>query len=277
MPNRAATVRCSLGQISAICLSSEGAPLTAKAQMAVKAPPALAAIRPEGFVKTDPVPERLQVESRKALAASTVADAGTLFRVPHLLELSENRSVSTPVFGLSSMRCVLHEMGNSVERKVLLAGRIGRILATIHRDLDLPLAPGTSLPPPYAEPDIVAIHGDFCLGNIQIKSETDQIYIVDWSTPAWCGHWCSHGSSAWDVGVFLCSLFYQRPGDPMWISHGAAIQRAFLRGYQEIRSFELARHRSQILQVARTFFLAERGYSRPYLRLPSLARLVLVK
>ena len=179
------------------------------------------------------------------------------------------------VSGLQPLRSALQRLPDTSE-KAILAYRVGTVLATVHSSLVLAPAAMVLLPPPFDRIDVVPIHGDFGLTNVQIRSSDSTIYVLDWSTPDWLGTWCTHGSATWDIAMLLTDLMYQRPFDPNPVSHSTVIARAFLSGYNEVKPYVIREHREQIFEVARSYYRAARWHGPAYLRLPSLTRLVML-
>ena len=225
------------------------------------------------FTKLDPINQRLKVELLKTNAGRRLSLQSQLFNVPEVLAHSDSGVMYKYISGLVPLRGALHLMDST--SNLTLVRRVGSVLATIHDRLDIPYDLTITLPSPYADADVVAIHGDFGLTNVQYQPETDTIYVLDWSTPAWLGQWCTHGSSDWDVALFIGALYYQRPRDPAGIARPSLIAKSFLAGYKDVRPLpsDASLRATANLAAIRT----AHGYgSRSYLRIPSLMRMAML-
>lgn len=219
------------------------------------------------FTKAVTPRERLEVEAMKTLAAAELARGLGSFAVPELVGVSETTITTSFVGGLVSLADWLRSC-EGVEEASALTRRTGRVLAQIHAGLEVG-PPRILMPEPLGANDVVAIHGDFGLRNVHYHPAADELVVIDWSTPAWISVPATHGSSAWDVGLFITGLGHRRPRDPVKPMHPRILGRQFLVGYEQVRRLPPG-FGAQLTQVMRLFWGKTGSGPGPYARIPNL-------
>lgn len=153
-----------------------------------------------------------------------------LFSVPQVVSFSDGQLATRRVPNLVPLREALHRAKG--RESVTLVATVGRCLAAIHTRLE----PGEEEPSigwqgSFAGPDVVAVHGDFGMTNVQVCADDSGVVILDWAAPAWAKKLGSRASSHWDLSLFLVDMNYQRPGDPRYIRRTHKLAREFLGAY----------------------------------------------
>lgn len=216
--------------------------------------------------------ERLAIEAEKTALAHELAVTTNEFYVPRVLESSDQRLVLERIHGIVPLRRALRSM-TSRNRQRHLAFRTGRVLAHVHSKLCINTR-RLLMPHPFCDEDIVAIHGDFGWTNVQYAEDRDLICVLDWSTPSWLNAWCTHGSSGWDIGLFITDLFFFRRGDRREMGGPRPLGKAFLAGYRSIRPLP-QHYRRAIRQVSALYYRSALPASHPNLRLLRLGQAAL--
>lgn len=207
------------------------------------------------------------LEREKSIAAFELANDTQLFSVPAVVASSRYSTTWRLIPDITPLRNEL-----SLRHRPDLAKRVGRALGTVHSRLALPAGLHKRATPPFAN-DIVPIHGDFGLGNVQYRPGSNEIVILDWATASWLGAAFTHADQHLDIATFLTDLYYQRPRDPRRVRHIDILAGAFLSGYAEIRDPRASELRESTHHLASLYLRgAQRGW-RKALRLPSLLRL----
>jgi len=154
----------------------------------------------------------LRVEAEKSRRAARIGAASGLFRVPALLAVDEERGVIEfeRVRGLSTLLSVIID---DHPDSLNLAGRAGRALAVVHRDLRLPTDMRRTLPSPWMDrgDDEVFLHGDYTSSNVCIDRQTGELVIVDWSAAPAVGRRPTLGPPYFDVAFFVRHLMMNVP------------------------------------------------------------------
>lgn len=151
--------------------------------------------------------EKMRLEIIKSKRAAAIGTDTGLFSVPRIISHDRDKGSITfeRVHGLRNTREVLSEFPSSGELLV----RLGKILATIHNQLNLPADIATVLPDMGLKLNTqpVFIHGDFSIVNIFYSIDRDELVIIDWSTSHWLGNGGTVGPCYIDLGIFIQSLF----------------------------------------------------------------------
>ncbi len=162
-----------------------------------------------------------------------------LFSVPTVLSYSDGHLVTSKVADLVPLREALHRA--ALEEGVALVETVGRCLAAIHDRLSAGKeGPTIGWKGTFVAPDVVVVHGDFGMTNVQVRRSDSRIVILDWAAPAWASGLGSRASSHWDLSLFLVDMNYQRPGDPRYIRRTHDLSQAFVRAYWTERSMHPA-------------------------------------
>ena len=81
------------------------------------------------------------------------------------------------------------------------------------------------------EKDLVFIHGDFTLSNILYNENSNNLYIIDWSTSPVFDFSANFGPRYWDLSFFVSSLFYFSVSTIFSYQLRISLLKEFLAGY----------------------------------------------
>jgi len=151
--------------------------------------------------------EKMRLELIKSKRAAAIGTNTGLFRVPRIIshDLVKGAITFERFYGLCDLRETLLEFPSLDELLI----RLGKILATIHNQLQLPEDITTSVSQTGLQlrTQPVFIHGDFSIVNIFYSIDRDELVIIDWSTSHWLGNDGTVGPCYIDLGIFINSLF----------------------------------------------------------------------
>lgn len=206
-------------------------------------------------------------ERSKTVAGEKLGNLSGLFVAPELVEFGELEAIFSRIHGIEPLRSRL-----GGPDRYRLASRAGRALAAIHLRLDV--RPSLRLESEHSFGfEVSPAHGDFSIANVQYRASTDDLVILDWCSAEWLGTTYTHADPCLDLSIFLVSLFYQRPRDPLLVKRPESIALAFLSGYSEDAKL-YPTHLSGVCRFAtNTFLLNVPGGWRRKLRVPYLYRL----
>lgn len=175
---------------------------------------------------------RTRIELAKTQCGAAIGRATSLFATPRIISYDTNAGSITfeRLHGLCSLKQAL----SSSPSPRRLIERVARSLAAIHNDLVL--AGDYAVPLPDFGVTLrarsVFVHGDFSTTNIFFAAQHDEMFVIDWSTPAWLAAGVgSVGPCYLDLGILLQSLFDSRPFGPYPIRDPAGLGRTFLDVY----------------------------------------------
>ncbi len=215
--------------------------------------------------------ESARDEAERTESGRTVGRATGLFDVPAVLSYSDGWIVTQHMPDIRALRSWLHWQHDERLRLEMMA-RVGGALGSLHA-----LARVSTQPAAIASrwhcSDVVAIHGDFGLTNVQVSTD-GRITILDCAAPAWAPPLGCMASSHWDLALLLVDLHYQRPRDPLRIDGTRHLARAFLDGYRGWREVDLRSLRGSTAAMTYRYYRSGEGMRRA-LRLPSSTSLLL--
>lgn len=196
-------------------------------------------LRADRVVKRRP-PAMIAVEAEKTRRAAEIGARTGLFRVPAVIAADpEGGTLETErIDDLVRLHEILVRGG---ETSALLES-VGRALAAIHEQLELPEAMRVPLPEPWSAPEagpMVAIHGDFNTLNLFVRGGTGELVITDWET-SFQAHLLRDpaphelptiGPRYFDLAWFVASLFRRTWLGIGRIGNAGDRTEVFLRGY----------------------------------------------
>jgi hypothetical protein len=199
-------------------------------------------------------PHLMRVEVEKMRTAYRIGKTSRLFRVPEVLAHDEAKGQVTLEW-IAEMQPVRRSILGAAQRGPLME-RMGRVLATIHRELSLPAEMLVPLPPEFALPGTeVFLHGDFSANNVHLERRHSEIVVLDWQMTSMHGGAATHGSRYFDLIWFVNCLLWTPSaryllGDPV-----APLIRPFLESY--FREAELQYDAEALACYAARFFEAK--------------------
>jgi tRNA A-37 threonylcarbamoyl transferase component Bud32 len=182
-------------------------------------------------VEKTSTPDLMRIEVEKTRRASQIGKRSGLFIVPDVLDYNEDKGLAV------YQRLHIKSFSGGLtwgKQKINIATRLGRALATIHRDLMLPESMIIPLPEQLSfSRDEVFLHGDLSVSNVCVGVSDCQLIIIDWQmTPIYGGR-STYGTRYFDIMWFIANLIlrpdmrflFNNPVDP--------VVRAFLDAYFE--------------------------------------------
>lgn len=158
-------------------------------------------------------PERMRIEVEKSRRAFEIGQACGLFYVPRVLDYDEDKGMV--VFEKLNIRPIFHAVKWGCEYNIM-GERLGRCLAVIHKELELPDEMKIALLPEISLPgDYVCLHGDFGTFNIFLENNSSKIVIIDWQTSILVGGEATYGTRYFDLMWFINNIIY-RPTIRQW-------------------------------------------------------------
>lgn len=182
-------------------------------------------------VVTKPVDQAsLMCEVRMTQSAHELAQGGSLFRVPEVVgyDLSEQWIKLEYIDGTVPLHHLLRSKTSPIE----LFERAARIVAQVHRHLELDQKYVVPLPPKFDRDGPKSfMHGDLNLVNLRYRAATDELVLIDWSPSPLIGVPANWGTVYWDVAFFLRSIIVAPP--IRWMGRQARhdLADAFLQRY----------------------------------------------
>ena len=149
-------------------------------------------------------------EVRMTQSAYRLAQATSRFRVPNIVgyDVSEQWIKLEYIDGTVPLHHLLRPKNVPVE----VFDRAARIVALIHRDLELSREYAKPLPPQFDQVGPKAfLHGDLYLINVRYRPATDELVLIDWSSSPLIGMVANWGTVYWDVGFFVRSIVASPP------------------------------------------------------------------
>lgn len=154
-------------------------------------------------------PDLMRVEAEKMSRAALIGRETGLFRVPELLEYSDEAGVLTieRIPGLIGIRRAPLDAAALLE----FVARTGASLAAVHRDLRLPSYMDRPLDAPWAGAVRLSyIHGDFSVENVCVDPAHPELpVVIDWQTTQRHGGIATFDSAYFDIAWFINNWFYK--------------------------------------------------------------------
>jgi hypothetical protein len=205
-------------------------------------------------------PRLMRIEVEKTRRGGWIGKESGLFRVPEVLDHDETRGVAVfeRIVGLES----LYLAASWGREYVSLAGRIGTLLAVIHRDLTLPQDMVVPLPADFiADGQDVFFHGDFGVENICLDRRTSSLVVLDWQFTSVHGGGATYGSRYFDIIWFVNNLLWSPTmrhliGNPI-----RPVAREFVESYYRLAGIPY--DAAGISDYAEHFFETKRPARRP--------------
>jgi len=172
-------------------------------------------------------PSLMRVEVEKTCRAFEIGKECGLFRVPRVLDFDDDRG--TAVFELvKGVRPFI----SRIDKSAPFADRVGRSLAIIHRDLNLPSEMAFPLPQEFTlEGNEVFFHGDFNGENICLQAGCDPIVILDWQMTCLYGGKATYGSRYFDLVYFINFLIWKLKFSLLFSDPVIPVAGDFLKAY----------------------------------------------
>ena len=233
---------------------------------------ALVELRDDRVVKTQD-PAIARVEAEKSRLGAEIGERCGLFAVPRLLsqDPEAGRLVFAKVPGLRPLRALLGQPGWQAR-----CDRAAAALVEIHAALRLPGELARRLPATLdGELSPVFLHGDYSPTNLQVQEGSDQLWILDWSAPAWLPPLATQGAPSLDLAAFVLPLFWQRPGDPLAVPRPELRAERFLRAWAAKTGLPLGpviRHAQRLSPERQAYAASLLGPLGRLLRLPMQGR-----
>lgn len=201
-------------------------------------------------VKSGPA-EDMRIEVEKTRRAGEIGRATGLFRVPAVLDFDEVRGVAV----FERIKDIRSLQERSLFRKdtAEVAGRVGRALAAVHRDLVLPPDMVRPLPPEFAAGGHdVFLHGDPSVENIFVDLGGGPLVILDWRMTGVHGGRSTYGCLYFDLLWFVSNLVWRPTLRHLWGDPVRPAARDFIESYY--RAAGLTFDREGLSLYAERFF-----------------------
>ena len=175
-------------------------------------------------------PKRMRIEVEKNRRAHEIGRSSGLFRVPQVLDYDEVKGEAV----FERMRDVLPVRKTIVRPRpcMELVERIGRSLAVIHEQLDLPQEMVFPLPSEFAMPNNnVFLHGDYNIVNVCTAAGSPPLVVMDWQMTSQHGGQATYGSRYFDLLWFVNGMIWMPTVHCLYSDPVAMPAKVFLTAY----------------------------------------------
>lgn len=158
-------------------------------------------------IKSGP-PEMMRIEAEKMVQAHKIGAHSGLFSVPQIVEMDERMGVLT-LRRIPNIRGIRNASFGG-DTWAHLMQRLGRAIALVHEELQLPEDMHIPLPPELLGPAGAGayLHGDLSSENVCVTAHSDpQLVILDWQFSPRYGGGANWGARYFDVAWFIGNLF----------------------------------------------------------------------
>ncbi len=180
-------------------------------------------------IKTGPQ-DRIRVEAEKTRQAFLVAKISGAFRVPAVLDYTEEKGVIVfeRIHGLAPVR----NTRTGALPTLRMVENVGRALAVVHRELDLSEDLKIVLPPEFSWPGAgVFLHGDFNGSNVCAAPGATVPVIIDWQMTSVHGGQATYGTRYFDILWFVNFLLWTPTARYLFHDPVMPLARSFLHAY----------------------------------------------
>jgi len=187
------------------------------------------------MIKKGPAP-LIRIEAEKTRLAHQLGERTGLFRAPRVLACDADRLDLERIEGIGPLASAFRQ---APEGDRLMA-RIGRGLAAIHDTLAGDISLFTPLPDPWLgdEKELVVLHGDLNLQNVQLDLQNWSPVILDWSITPRLGLNGTLGPREFDLAWFVRSMFFVWGRSwPLMNKFTNEAARTFLKSYFEATDY----------------------------------------
>jgi len=175
-------------------------------------------------------PAFIRIEVEKTRRAGSIGRESGLFRVPQVIHHDESRGVA--VFERIRGIEPLYSATSWGRLCISLVERIGKSLAVVHRNLELPPDMVIPLPPEFAAiGQDVFLHGDPSVRNICIERDSSSIVIIDWQMTPVHGGQATYGCRYFDILWFINNLLWVPRLRHLFSDPVSPVARKFLESY----------------------------------------------